>query len=237
MTGNANPENASPENLLNRITETFTMTSQSKIVDAIVDLDEPTALKLADEMIKSGVDPVQILESCREGMSIVGERFESGDFFLSEMIMAAEIFNQIMDKIRPQLKRSFTESKGKIVIGTVEGDVHDIGKNIVIALLEAEGFDIIDLGVDVPPQRFVEAIREHAPDIVGMSGLLTVAIESTKRTVDAITEAGLRDNVRIIIGGGRVDEYTTDYVKPDASTDNAAQGVRLCKKLLGGVEA
>jgi len=128
------------------------MTSQSKIVDAIVDLDEPTALKLADEMIKSDVDPVQILESCREGMSIVGERFESGDFFLSEMIMAAEIFNQIMDKIRPQLKRSFTESKGKIVIGTVEGDVHDIGKNIVIALLEAEGFDIVDLGVDVPPR-------------------------------------------------------------------------------------
>ncbi len=213
------------------------MTSQGKIVDAIVDLDEPTALKLADEMLKSGVDPVQILERCREGMSIVGERFESGDFFLSEMIMAAEIFNQIMDQIRPQLKRSFTESKGKIVIGTVEGDVHDIGKNIVVALLEAEGFDIVDLGVDVPPQRFVEAIREHAPDIVGMSGLLTVAIESTKRTVDAITEAGLRDNVRIIIGGGRVDEYTTEYVKPDASTDNAAQGVRLCKKLLGGVEA
>jgi len=152
------------------------------------------------------------------------------------MIMAAEIFNQIMDQIRPQLKRSFTESKGKIVIGTVEGDVHDIGKNIVIALLEAEGFDIVDLGVDVPPKRFVEAIRKHAPDIVGMSSLLTVAIESTKRTVDAIAEAGLRDKVRVIIGGGRVDEYTTEYVKPDASTDNAAQGVRLCKKLLGGVE-
>ncbi|MDH5201374.1 MAG: cobalamin-dependent protein, partial [Candidatus Bathyarchaeota archaeon] len=146
------------------------------------------------------------------------------------------IFTQIMDSIRPQLRRSVTENVGKIVIGTVEGDVHDIGKNIVIALLEAEGFEVIDLGVDVPPQRFVEAIREHEPDIVGMSSLLTVAIESTKRTVDAIAEAGLRDSVKIIIGGGRMDGHAMEYVRPDAATDNAAQGVRLCKRLLGGVE-
>jgi len=139
--------------------------------------------------------------------------------------------------IKPQLKKFATEYIGKIVIGTVEGDVHDIGKNIVIALLEAGGFEVIDLGVDVPPEKFVEAIKEHQPDIVGMSSLLTVAIESTKKTIDAITEAGLRDKVKIIIGGGRVDEYAVNYVKPDASTDNAAQGVRLCKELLGGAEA
>jgi methylmalonyl-CoA mutase cobalamin-binding domain/chain len=170
-------------------------------------------------------------------MSIVGERFESGDFFLSEMIMAAEIFNQIMEKIGPRLKRSITESRGTIVIGTVEGDVHDIGKNIVVALLEAEGFDVVDLGVDVPPSGFVEAIREHEPDIVGMSSLLTVALESTKRTVDAITEAGLRDKVKVIVGGGRIDPHAAEYIKPDASTDNAAQGVKLCARLMGGVEA
>ena len=212
------------------------MTSQGEIVDAIVDLDEPRALDLADEMLKSGVDPVEILERCRKGMSIVGERFESGDFFLSEMIMAAEIFNQIMEQIRPRLKKFISESRGKIVIGTVEGDVHDIGKNIVIALLEAEGFDVVDLGVDVSPSKFVEAIREHEPDIVGMSSLLTVALESTKRTVDAITEAGLRDKVKVIVGGGRIDSHAADYIKPDASTDNAAQGVKLCAKLMGGVE-
>ena len=212
------------------------MTSQGEIVDAIVDLDEPRALDLADEMLKSGVDPVEILERCRKGMSIVGERFESGDFFLSEMIMAAEIFNQIMEQIRPQLKRFISESRGKIVIGTVEGDVHDIGKNIVIALLEAEGFDVVDLGVDVSPSKFVEAIREHEPDIVGMSSLLTVALESTKRTVDAITDAGLRDKVKVIVGGGRIDSHAADYIKPDASTDNAAQGVKLCAKLMGGME-
>jgi methylmalonyl-CoA mutase cobalamin-binding domain/chain len=210
------------------------MSSKENIVDAIVELDEPTALELAEELIKSGADPVQILEMCRAGMNIVGKKFEEGEFFLSEMIMAAEIFNQVMDKIRPQLMKSVTEKKGKIVIGTVEGDVHDIGKNIVIALLEAEGFEVIDLGVDVVPERFVQAIKEHEPDIVGMSSLLTVALESTKTTVDAIEEAGLRDRVKVIIGGGRIDPHAADYIKPDAFTDNAAYGVRLCKQLMGG---
>lgn len=212
------------------------MSSQNGIVDAIIELDETEALRLAEEMINSGTDPVQILEKCREGMSIVGEKFESGDFFLSEMIMAAEIFNQVMGKVRPQLKKNISVSKGKIVIGTVEGDVHDIGKNIVIALLEAEGFEVVDLGVDVPAAKFVEAIREHKPDIVGMSSLLTVALEATKETVDAITEAGLRDKVKIIVGGGRIDIYAAEYIKPDASTDNAAYGVKLCKQLMGGEE-
>ena len=210
------------------------MTSRDKIVEAIIELDELVALELADEMIKSGTDPVEILERCREGMSIVGEKFESGDFFLSEMIMAAEIFNQIMNIVRPHLKSTRSESKGKIVIGTVEGDVHDIGKNIAIALLEAEGFDIIDLGVDVPPATFVEAIKEHEPDIVGMSSLLTVALKTTRQTIESITEAGLRDKVRIIIGGGRIDTHATEYIKPDASTDNAAQGVRMCIGLMKG---
>ena len=210
------------------------MTSLDKIVEAIIELDEQAALELADGMIKSGTKPFEILERCREGMSLVGEKFESGDFFLSEMIMAAEIFNQIMNIVRPHLKSALSEPRGKVVIGTVEGDVHDIGKNIAIALLKAEGFDIVDLGVDVPPATFVEAIREHEPDIVGMSSLLTVALETTKQTIDAITEAGLRDKVRIIVGGGRIDSHATEYIKPDASTDNAAQGVRMCIGLMRG---
>jgi len=210
------------------------MSSKQKIVDAILELDEATALDVADELLKSGSDPVQILEMCREGMSKVGEKFEAGEFFLSEMIMAAEIFNQVMDTIRPQLMKTVTEKKGKIVIGTVEGDVHDIGKNIVIALLEAEGFEVIDLGVDIPANVFVDAIKEHKPDIVGMSSLLTVALESTKETVKAIEAAGLRDKVKIIVGGGRIDPQAAEYIKPDAYTDNAALGVRLCKQLMEG---
>jgi methylmalonyl-CoA mutase cobalamin-binding domain/chain len=209
------------------------MPFKEKIVNALVNLDESSSLKLAKQEIESGSDPVKILEMCRKGMSIVGEKFEVGDYFLSEMIMAAEIFNQVMEIIRPKLVKSITEKRGKIVIGTVEGDVHDIGKNIVIALLEAEGFDVIDLGVDVPPVEFISAIKEHEPEIVGMSSLLTVALEATKTTVDAITTAGLRDKVKIIVGGGRIDLHAADYIKPDAFTDNAAYGVKLCKRLMG----
>jgi methylmalonyl-CoA mutase cobalamin-binding domain/chain len=209
------------------------MSSMDNILNAIVELDEPTALELSEKLLDSGADPVQILEKCRVGMNIVGDKFEAGEFFLSEMIMAAEIFKQVMDKIRPQLTKTFIEKRGKIVIGTVEGDVHDIGKNIVIALLEAEGFKVIDLGVDVQPERFVQAIKEEKPDIVGMSSLLTVALESTKKTVDAIEEAGLKDKVKVIIGGGRIDTHAAEYIQPDAYTDNAANGVRLCKQLIG----
>ncbi len=211
------------------------MSTQS-LAEAIYNLDEQTALRLSREMLDNGVDPVEILEESRAGMSVVGKRFQSGEYFLSEMIMAAEIFTAIMDSLRPRMKRSVSETIGKVVIGTVQGDVHDIGKNIIVALLEAEGFDVVDLGVDVPPEGFVEAIREHEPDIVGMSSLLTVALESTKRTINAIAEAGLRDKAKIIIGGGRVDDYARDYVKPDAFTDNAAIGVKLCRELMG-VEA
>ena len=119
----------------------MTLSKIGDIAEAIVDMDEKAALQMAEELLDAGTDPLEILEKCREGMSIVGERFEKGDFFLSEMIMAAEIFTQVMDSIRPRLKRSASKSIGKILIGTVEGDVHDIGKNIVIALLEAEGFE------------------------------------------------------------------------------------------------
>ncbi len=205
------------------------------IADAIVDLDEEKALRLSDEMIKRDLNPLQILEECRNGMSRVGEMFEKGELFLSGMIMAAEIFNQVLEKIRPMLKKT-AESKGKVLIGTVEGDVHDIGKNIMVALLVADGFSVIDLGVDVAAERFVENIRHHDPDIVGMSSLLTVALESTKKTVDAISEAGLRDRVKIIIGGGRIDREAAEYIQPDAWTDNAAQGINLCRKLMEGVE-
>jgi methylmalonyl-CoA mutase cobalamin-binding domain/chain len=210
------------------------MSSDENIVDAIVSLDESTALELVEKLIKSGADPVEILEECRKGMSVVGEKFEIGEFFLSEMIMAAEIFKEVMELIRPQLTKRTTKKAGRIVIGTVEGDVHDIGKNIAVALLEAEGFEVIDLGVDVPAEKFVEAIREYKPDIVGMSSLLTVALESTKRTVEAIEKAGLRNKVKIIIGGGRIDSHAAEYIKPDAFTDNAAQGVKLCKELMDG---
>lgn len=185
-------------------------------------------------MLEKGINPVEILEECRNGMLAVGERFERGDFFLSEMIMASEIYKQVTEQIRPYLRGSAFKARGKVVLGTVEGDIHDIGKNIFIALLEVEGFNVIDLGVDVPPERFVNAIKEQNPDITGMSCLLSTSIETMKSTVDAIVEAGLRDKTRIIIGGGRLERHAAEYIKPDAYTDNAAEGVKLCLELLEG---
>jgi methylmalonyl-CoA mutase cobalamin-binding domain/chain len=204
---------------------------REKIASAIVNMDEAAALGLVEEMLSEGVDPVEILEDCRGGMFAVGERFERGEMYLSELFMASEIFNQIMALIKPRLGGN-GGSKGKIVIGTVEGDVHDIGKNIFVSLLEAEGFEVIDLGVDVTPQRFVKAIEDYKPNVVGMSSLLSTSIDSVKRTVDAIVEAGLRGTVKIIVGGGRIDSQAADYIKPDAYTDNASSGVKQCRDLL-----
>jgi methanogenic corrinoid protein MtbC1 len=210
--------------------------SQENIVNAFIYLDESATRQLVKSMLDAGVNPVEIMEECRKGMLAIGERFERGEFFLSEMIMAAEIFKQVTEQIKPYFSGSVSETRGKMVIGTVEGDIHDIGKNIFTALLEVEGFDVVDLGVDVPPSRFVEAIRGHNPDIVGMSCLLSTSIEAMKNTVDAITEAGLRDKTRIIVGGGRLERHAAEYIKPDAYTDNAAQGVKLCIELMRSEE-
>ena len=208
------------------------MTAREKIIEAIVYADESTALRLVDEMIASGVDPVEILEDYRRGMFAVGVRFESGEMFLSQLLMAAEILKQVTERIKPHLRASPGEKKGRVIIGTVEGDVHDIGKDICVSLLEADGFQVVDLGVDVSPERFVEAIKEHRPDIVGMSSLLSTSLEAVKKTVDAIKEAGLREKVKIIIGGGRIDRNAAEYIQPDVYTDNASQGVKMCRELL-----
>jgi methylmalonyl-CoA mutase cobalamin-binding domain/chain len=210
--------------------------SQENIVDAFLYLDESATRQLVKSMLDAGVNPVEIMEDCRKGMLAIGERFERGEFFLSEMIMAAEIFKQVTEQIKPYFTGSTSKARGKVIIGTVEGDIHDIGKNIFTALLEVEGFDVIDIGVDAPPERFIEAIREHSPNIVGMSCLLSTSIEAMKNTVDAITEAGLRDKIRIIIGGGRIERHAAEYIKPDAYTDNAAQGVKMCIEFLRGKE-
>ena len=210
------------------------MSSPEKLVVAFLNMDDFSARRIVKSMLDDGVDPMEILEVCRGGMLAIGERFERGEFFLSEMIMAAEIFKQVTELVKPHLGNSPSEAKGTVVIGTVSGDVHDIGKNIFVSLLEVGGFRIVDLGVDVSHERFVGAIREYHPDVVGMSCLLSNSIEEMKLAVDAITEAGLRGKVKIIIGGGRLEDDAAEYIKPDAFTDNAAQGVKMCLEFLRG---
>jgi len=205
-----------------------------ELANALADLNEEKTLRTTKETLEAGEDPVEILESCRNGITIVGDRFERGEYFLSELVMAAEIFKEAMELVRPKLEKVVAKPLGKIVIGTVKGDIHDIGKNIAIALLEAAGFEVHDLGVNTPPEKFVDAIKEVNPEIVGMSCLLTLSIESMRKTVEAIREANLREGVKVIIGGGRVDEVACEYIVADAYTDNAVRGVTICKKWIGG---
>ena len=205
----------------------------NEISEAIVELEEEKVLKLVKEKLDSGEDPIKVLEALRMGMSEIGKG--SGDtIFLTDLIMAGEIFNEAMEILMPKLVSGSTKNLGKVVIGTVEGDIHNIGKDIAINFLKAEGFDVIDLGVDVPPQKFIDAIKEHNPPVVGMSGLLTLSIEPMKKAIEAIAAANLRDKVKVIIGGERTDEEVRKYVGADAWVNDAIDGVKIIKNWVGG---
>jgi methanogenic corrinoid protein MtbC1 len=205
-----------------------------KLVNAIADMKEEEALKLVREMVEGGSDPMEILEAGRKAMDIVGQRYEKGTYFLPELMLAGEMLTQITDIIKPELaKMPEVKRHGKVVIGTVAGDIHDIGKNVVSFMLDVNGFDVLDLGVDVPAQKFVEAIQDFEPQVVGLSGFLTLAFDAMKETVEAIKAAGLRDGVKIMVGGGQVNEKIQEYAGADAYGKDAMAGVSLAKKWVG----
>ena len=204
-----------------------------KLVDAMVHMREQEALSLAEKMLNDGVNPLKVLEQCREAVEKVGKQFELGNYFLPELVMAGEILKKISSMTEPFLKHDAedkTARLGKIVLGSVKGDIHDIGKDIVKFLLDVNGFEVHDLGVDVSPERFVEAIKEVQPEVVGMSALLTTVFESFKNTVAAIKDAGLRDEVKIMIGGGTVTDDVRKYSGADAYGKDALAAVNLSKK-------
>jgi 5-methyltetrahydrofolate--homocysteine methyltransferase len=210
--------------------------SYNDLIALLAELKEDTALLMVKRFIEAGDDPLKIVEACRKGMEIVGEKYEAGEYFEADLIMAGEIFRKIMEILRPMIATEKVGHVGKVVIGTVQNDIHDIGKNIVVFLLESLGFEVHDLGVDTPPERFVEKVREVKPQVVGMSGLLTVAFESMKKTVEALKEAGLRDEVKIIIGGSPVNEKVARYVGSDAFANSAPKGVNIIKKWVTSIE-
>jgi len=202
-----------------------------KLVDALADIREDEAMKIAQEYLDEGRDPMQILEFARQAMGLVGERFAKGEYFLPELVMAGEMMNEISAMVKPKLLDAAPASKkrGNVLIGTVKGDIHDIGKNIVTFMLDANGFEVKDLGIDVSEETFVAEINAFKPQVVGLSGFLTLAFDSMKKTIDAIEAAGLRDKVKIMIGGGQVTEEITRYTGADAHGKDAMAAVALAK--------
>jgi len=208
----------------------------NELIDAMVNMREQEALDLAGKMLAAGEDPLKVLEFCRQALEIVGQRFEAEEYFLPELIMSGEMLKKISQIAKPFIKQESsqkTEGIGKVVIGSVKGDIHDIGKDIVVFMLDINGFEVHDLGVDVPADKFVDAIRKVQPAVVGMSALLTTAFESMKNTVDVIKDAGLRDHVKIMIGGGAVDDKVREYSGADAYGPDAVAAVNLSKKWIG----
>jgi len=203
------------------------------LVKLLSELKEKETLEMVQEMLASGTDPVEIFNACRTGMEVVGKKFENGEYFIPDLIFSGEILKEISAVVKPNMEEEAEVEKiGKVIIGTVKGDIHDIGKNIVTFMMDINGFDVIDLGVDVPPEKFVEAIKETNAKVVGMSGLLTLAYDSMKETVDVIKEAGL-DDVKIMIGGSIINEDVVDYTGADAFGADPMAGISLAKKWLG----
>jgi trimethylamine corrinoid protein len=211
------------------------MKMASDLVNALADLEEEKALSVVKERLNAGDEPLRILEDARRGLEIVGERFAKNEYFIPDLLYSGEILREIGAVVKPELSKGpAVERIGKIVLGTVAGDIHDIGKDIVVFMLDVNGFEVYDLGVDVPVETFVEKIRETGAAIVGLSGFLTLAFEAMRQTVQAIKDAGLRDKVRIMIGGGQVDEQVRGFVGADAFGKDAMDAVALAKSWIGG---
>ncbi len=204
-----------------------------KLVEAIAEMREEEAVAVARAMLDAGGDPLRVLALCREAMDVVGKRFEKGEYFLPELVLAGEMLENIGAMAKPLMQKgSGAEVKklGRVMIGTVHGDLHDIGKNIVTFMLDINGFEVKDIGIDVPVAKFIEEIRAFQPQVVGLSGFLTLAFDSMKETVAAIEAAGLRKDRKIMIGGGQVDEAVRNYTGADAYGSNAVAAVGLCRK-------
>ena len=199
------------------------------LVNFIAEMMEEDAKALTQKYLDEGKAPLEIIDAYKEALSIVGKRFEEGTYFVPELILAGEMMKTASELMKPLMstdQASNGKKVGKFLLGTVEGDIHDIGKDMVAMLLDMNGFEVKDLGVDVPAQVFCDAFKDFEPDIVGMSGLLTLSYDSMKQVVDALKGIGVRDNVKILIGGGQVDEHACKYVGADAWVTDAVAGVK-----------
>ncbi|KYH40176.1 MAG: corrinoid methyltransferase [Candidatus Bathyarchaeota archaeon B26-2] len=201
-----------------------------KIKEAVVNLDIDNIPKLCKEAVEAGIPAYKVVtDGMAKGMDIVGQKYEANEYFLAELIMAGETMKEGMKVLEPYLKTGEMKPIGKIVVGTVRGDLHDIGKNIAATLLKSAGFDIVDLGVDVSPEQFVDAVRQNNPDILAMSALLTTTMVEMENTIKALKEAGLREKVKIILGGAPITPEYAKKIGADAAAKDAVDGVNICK--------
>jgi methanogenic corrinoid protein MtbC1 len=204
------------------------------LVNTLADLKEKEALKIVEDRLKAGEEPLKILDDARKGMEIVGQRFADSEYFIPDLVYSGEILREITELVKPRLAKAAEAKRlGKVVFGTVAGDIHDIGKNIVVFMLDVNGFEVYDLGVDVPAQKFIQKIKESGAPIVGLSGFLTLAYDSMKQTIEAMKAAGLRDKVKVMIGGGQITDEIRKYTGADAFGKDAMAGVSLAKKWAG----
>lgn len=204
------------------------------LVNAILDFDEDKVTAQVQAMLNAKTDPLQIAEVARQAMDKVGQMFQNKEIFLTELIMAGELLKGILGLLgyTPEKMGQVQGSKGKVILGTVAGDIHDIGKNIVAGLLASNGYKVIDIGVDLPPAKFVDAVKQHQPAVLGLCGLLTIAYDSMKATIDALKQAGLRKKVKVIVGGGAVDQKVSEFVGADGWGGTAADAVKLCQQFI-----
>lgn len=195
-------------------------------------MNENKVIELLKTRIQNNENPLQIMEDVKKAMKIIGDKFSDKEYFLPELIMSGEILRQIFEALGPRLKetQTGTEKKGRVILGTVLGDIHDIGKDVVKFMLDANGFDVLDLGVDVPAEKFIESLKDFKPKVLALSGFLTLAFDSMKEIIKKLEEAGLRDKVKIMIGGGTVDERIVEYVGADAYGQSAVDAVNIATK-------
>ena len=200
----------------------------------LADLEEEEVIKLTKQRLEAGDEALTILEDSRKAMEVVGKRFADGKYFIPELVYSGELLKQITELVKPHLVQSGdTKRLGKVVIGTVAGDIHDIGLNIVDFMLDVNGFEVYNLGVDVPVEKFVDKMKETSAPVLGLSGFLTLAFDAMKDTVEALEAAGIRDKMKVMIGGGQMDNEVVKYAKADAYGKDAMEAVFLAKKWIG----
>jgi len=198
---------------------------------AVLEGDAPTAKSITEEALQAGVNPQTLVsEYMIPAMDEAGRRFECNDYFVPELLIAARAMKGSLELIRPLLAQQGAQPTGRVVIGTVKGDLHDIGKNLVAAMLEGGGFEVVDLGVDVSPEKFVAAVHEKNANLVALSALLTTTMPSMKATIEALKQAGVRDKVKVMVGGAPVTQKFADEIGADGYSDNAASAVALARK-------